>query len=374
MTKLPERLVVLGSGGGALTIAAELGLAGVKVTLTDQPRFADGIEAVAEAGGVRVRFGGEHQKLAPIAQTSTDPPTAVEKASLVIISVPSFGHRPLAELLAPVLKEGQTLLWVGEGGGSFTTIAALRALQRNPHVWLADTNSLPYGGARVEGPGAVMAVRKSGGTYLAGLPSSTTPELVALARLIWPWVEPAANAWETLLLNFNAIDHVATVVTNLGSLETRTVPTRLWQEGASPGVARVIGAVDNEYVMLREALGLPIDLRYEDFLVAQGLVKSKGDSLHATIQASLLASSEFNGGLATLEHRYITEDVPYSLVLASSLAVELGMKVPVIDGLIALASAASGRDFRGEGRTLADWGLAGSGREGLLSAVEQGWW
>lgn len=321
-----------------------------------------------------MRFEGENQQLAPIARTSTDPSEAVRNASLVIISVPSFGHRPLAELLAPCLEQGQTLLWVGEGGGSFATIAALRALKRNPDLSLGDTNSLPYGGARVEGPATVSALRKSGGTYLAGLPSGSTPDLVALARLIWPWVEPAANVWETLLLNFNAIDHVATVVTNLGGLETRTTPVRLWKEGASPGVARVIGAVDGEYVMLRDALGLPVDLRYEDFLVAQGLVDRKGDSLHATIQASLLAASEFSGGPATLEHRYITEDVPFSLVLASSLAVELGLEVPVIDGLIALASAGAARDFRAEGRTLADWGLAGVGRDGLLSAVERGWW
>jgi opine dehydrogenase len=374
MTLLPERAVVLGSGGGALTIAAELGLAGVEVTLTDQPRFAPGIEAVAAAGGVRVRFEGENQQLAPIARTSTDPFEAVRNASLLIISVPSFGHRPLAELLAPCLEQGQTLLWVGEGGGSFATIAALRALKRIPGLSLGDTNSLPYGGARVEGPATVSALRKSGGTYLAGLPSGSTSDLVALARLIWPWVEPAANVWETLLLNFNAIDHVATVVTNLGGLETRTNPVRLWKEGASPGVAQVIGAVDSEYVLLRDALGLPVDLRYEDFLVAQGLVDRKGDSLYATIQASLLAASEFSGGPTTLEHRYITEDVPYSLVLASSLAVELGLEVPVIDGLIALASAAAGRDFRAEGRTLADWGLAGVGRDGLLSAVERGWW
>lgn len=374
MTKLPERLVVLGSGGGALTIAAEFGLAGVEVTLTDQPAFAGGVEAVAVAGGVLVRFENEVPQLAPIARTSIDPGTVIKGASIVIVSVPSFGHRPLAALLAPLLEDGQTLLWVGEGGGSFATIAALRALNRHLTIRLADTNTLPYGGARVEGPGMVTAMRKSGGTYLAGLPSRVTPDLLALASAVWPWVEPASNAWETLLLNFNAIDHVATVVTNLGSLETRIAPVRLWKDGASPGVARVIGAVDHEYVLLRDGLGLPVDLRYEDFLVAQGLVARKGESLHATIQASRLAASEFNGGPATLEHRYITEDVPFSLVLASSLAVELGIEVPVIDGLVALASAASGRDFRKEGRTLAGWGLAGAGRDGLLAAVETGWW
>jgi opine dehydrogenase len=108
--------------------------------------------------------------------------------------------------------------------------------------------------------------------------------------------------------------------------------------------------------------------------VAQGLVKEKGKSLYDTIQASLLAASEFQAGPHTLEHRYITEDVPYSLVLASSIANEVAIETPVIDGLIALASTAAGRDFRREGRTLADWGLAGAGRDGLLSAVEEGWW
>lgn len=375
MIRLPDRAVVLGSGGGAMTIAAELGLAGVEVTLADQPRFFAGVEAVAAARGVRVSFEnvGE-ERLAPIDRTSNDPATAIKGAALVIVSVPSFGHRPLAELIASRLEDGQTILWVGEGGGSFTTVAALRSAGRRPTIRLGDTNSLPYGGARLTGPGRVTALRKAGGTYLAGLPTAITTDLTSLASHLWPWLQPATNAWETLLLNFNAIDHVATVLTNLGTLETRTDTVRLWKEGASPGVARLIGAIDAEYVSLRRSLGLPVDLRYEDFLVAQGLVNGKGDSLHSTIQASLLAESEFQCGPATLEHRYITEDVPHSLVLASSLAREVGVEVPVIEGLISLASAAAGRDFRYEGRTLADWGLAGVGPEGLLAAADQGWW
>lgn len=202
MIRLPDRAVVLGSGGGALTIAAELSLAGVEVTVADQPRFFAGVEAVAAARGVRVMFEdvGE-ERLASVARTSLDPAAAIKGAALVIVSVPSFGHRPVAELIASELEDGQTILLVGEGGGSFTTVAALRSAGRRPTIRLGDTNSLPYGGARLTGPGRVRALRKAGGTYLAGLPTAVTTELTSLASQLWPWLQPATNAWETLLLS-----------------------------------------------------------------------------------------------------------------------------------------------------------------------------
>ena len=373
----PDRAVVLGSGGGALTIAAELGLSGVEVTLADLPRFAPGLEPVDAAGGVNVTFRDQPElgtRLAPVAATSTEPASAVANAPLVIVSVPSFGHRPFAELMAPVLEDGQMLIWVGEGGGSFTTVAALREIGRRPALKLGETNSLPYGGAHVDGPGSANAMRKTGGTYVAGLPTAVTDDVAAVATGIWPWVESAANAWETVLLNFNAIDHVATMVTNLGWVQGRTGTMLLWGDGASPGVANVIGAVDDEYTAMRRALGLPTELRYEDFLVRQGIVDRKRETIHATIHASLLAEAKFQCGPNALEHRFIAEDVPYSLVLASSLARELDVSVPVIDGLIAIASAAARLDYRGDGRSLADWGLEGAGPGGLLRAVSDGWW
>jgi opine dehydrogenase len=365
---------VVGTGGGALTIAAELALVGVEVTIADTPRFAAGLQAISDAGGIRVEFLGDDPVDAPVAGTSTDPAAVMMAAPLVVVCAPSFGHRPIAELIAPSIQDGQTILWMGEGGGAFATIAALREIGRRPAIRLGESNSLPYGGAKVVAPARTAAMRKTGGTYVAGIPTRTTEEVASIARRIWPWVEPARNVWETLLLNFNAIDHVATVLTNLGSVENRTDVMLLWGEGASPGVARVIGAVDDEYTRLRGALGLPTQLRYEDFLVAQGLVDRKGDTIHQTIKNSLLAEARFQCGPDALEHRFISEDVPFSLVLASSIASELGLSVPVIDGLIAIATAASGHDYRAEGRTLSGWGLAGRGRSGLLAAVDEGWW
>lgn len=112
----------------------------------------------------------------------------------MIISVPSFGHKPFAELLAPVLEDGQTVMWVSEGGGAFESVAALRRIGRRPAVKLAETNTLPYNGSMVDAPGSVSTAHKIGGTYVSGLPTRVTEEVAQIASQIWPWAEPATNA------------------------------------------------------------------------------------------------------------------------------------------------------------------------------------
>lgn len=375
-----QRIVVVGSGGGSLTIAAELGLAGVPVTLADQTQFGGGLAAIDEQGGVNVQFRASPADdtapsvFAPVAGTSLDPATAVADADLVIVCVPSYGHGPVAELLAPAWQDGQTVMWVGEGGGAFAAVAALRAHGRRDVVF-AETNSLPYAGAFLKGPGHVGASRKRGGTVIAAIPAAHGADVHQIAEQIWHWVTPAQNAWESVLLNFNAIDHVPAMVCNLGAIERDDAGTYpIWGDGGTPGVVNVIEAVDAEYLALRKALGLSNLKPYEEYLIDQGMAQEKGASLRDTIQHSILATVQFPCSTNALDHRFVAEDVPFSLVLASSIGDELDVPTPVIDGLIAVAGAAAGRDYRAQGRSLADWGLDGAGTDGLRAAAEEGWW
>ncbi|MFI0419784.1 NAD/NADP octopine/nopaline dehydrogenase family protein [Spongiactinospora sp. 9N601] len=369
---LPESVVVLGSGAGALSCSVELSLAGLKVTLADLPRFADGVNAVGAAGEIRLRCPWHGETAAPVAATSTDPAAAIDGQELIVVSVPAFGHQAWADLLAAELKDGQSVLWVGEGGGALTLAATLRRTGRRPAVHIAETNSLPYG-ARVRGPGLITASRKSGGTLVAGLPAENNP-LVAIACQVWPWMSPAQNVWETTLLNFNAIDHVPPIICNLGAIEGRTGSFLLWGEGASPAVSRMIERIDAELLALRGALGLTNTDGYADYLVAQGFAPRREPTLHATLQSSSFAASTFPCGPDALKSRYLTEDVPYALVLMASIGDELDIPTPTIDSLIHLASVAAGTDFQAGGRTLADLDLAGAGRDGLLTAAREGRW
>lgn len=368
---LPDSAVVLGSGAGALSCAVELSLAGVPVTLADFPKFAAGVQAVGEAGAITLRCPWHGETRASVAATSTDPENAVTGQPLIVVSVPAFGHQTFAEMLARTLTDGQSVLWVGEGGGALTLATALRRAGRRVAVHIAETNSLPYG-ARVRGPGLITASRKAGGTRVAGLPAGNP--LVDVACEVWPWLSPAENIWDTLLLNFNAIDHVAPIICNLGAIEGRTGSFLLWGEGATPAVARIIERVDDELLALRGTLGLSDTAGYADYLVAQGFAPRREPTLYETLRSSSFAASTFGCGPGALSSRYLTEDVPYALVLMASLGDELGVPTPTIDSLIHLAGIAAETDFVAQGRTLADFDLAGIGRDGLLAAAREGWW
>lgn len=371
MHKLPDRSVVLGSGAGALTVAADLALLGLRVTVADFPKFSAGLEAVQEVGGVRVRCPWHGVAFAPIAETSTDPAAAAQNVPLVIVSVPSFGHMAFAEALAPVLTDEQVVIWVGEGGGSLAAAAALHQIGRRPGVFLGETNTLPYG-TRIVAPATIGAEKKIGGTLVAALPGDAP--VYEVASQIWPWVSKADNVWETVLTNLNAIDHVPPLLCNLGTIQGRTGKMLLWGEGATPGVARVIEVVDAEMLSLKKVLNVSSTSRYVDYLVSQGLVDRMRDDLYTTLQASGLSNGTFLCGPEALQSRYMTEDVPFGLVLASSIGQQIGVATPVIDGLIAIASAATGTDWRAEGRTLASWGLGDADREELLRIAKEGWW
>jgi opine dehydrogenase len=61
-----------------------------------------------------------------------------------------------------------------------------------------------------------------------------------------------------------------------------------------------------------------------------------------------------------LDHRYLTEDVGYSLVFLTDIATRLGVPTPAMDAVVTIASVILGRDFRAEGkRTLTTLGLDG---------------
>ena len=74
----------------------------------------------------------------------------------------------------------------------------------------------------------------------------------------------------------------------------------------------------------------------------------------------------------SLQHKYVIEDVPCGLVAMSELGRAAGVTTPVIDSLITLTSTMLRRDFRSEGRNLAQLGLSGKTVGEIRSIVETG--
>ncbi|MGH7887654.1 MAG: NAD/NADP octopine/nopaline dehydrogenase family protein, partial [Candidatus Binatia bacterium] len=170
----------------------------------------------------------------------------------------------------------------------------------------------------------------------------------------------------------NAIMHPAGMLGNTGWIEKSGGDFLWYREGVTPSIGAWIDNVDRERLEMVRLLGLR-PLRFVDIFHQAGLTTAAARDSGSAYQ--VIHESEPNFTIkspASLDHRYIREDVGYGLVPMAEIGKLLGVKTPMMDSLITLASAALGVDFRSEGLTLAKLGLTGIGPERLSDILENG--
>src|ERR1700749_5001271 len=74
----------------------------------------------------------------------------------------------------------------------------------------------------------------------------------------------------------------------------------------------------------------------------------------------------------SLNHKFITEDVPTGLIPMSALGRAAGERTPALDALVELIRKMTGKDFAAEARTLARLGLSGMGRPQIRRVMDEG--
>jgi opine dehydrogenase len=357
------KTAVLGTGPGGLAIAADVASAGQRVVIADLPQFQHNVQAVHRHAGVQVVSGWRDVETVRV-EVESAIPAAVGDADLVIVSVVASAHETFVEQLLPALKNDGKVLFMGEGGGALVAYRAFENAGRSDVV-VGETNSLPFI-ARLSGPGAVTVQRKSGGVLMAAIPAPNTTVLLEPVRRYWNFVEPAESVWETVLINYDAIDIVPVALSNAGTLEARSGGMLLWGEGLTPSVARLIGAVDEELFGIRKALGHRDNRRYADFLVAQGLAPPS-ESLYEAMRRSGIVRSVRPSGSPESLHARLELEIEWSLAFAASISRAVECSAPVIEGIIAVGGAMLGRDPWRSGRTLSKIDLAGLSAEELMS-------
>lgn len=316
---------------------------------------------------VRLASGQE----AASVRTAATVEDAVTEAEVVILSVRAPAHGEFAKHVAASLTSDSPVIFFGERGGALTMWRELaRRAENNRRSIVAEANALPFI-ARSLGPGVISIDRKRGGVLFASIPSDRVEEVSSLLLPIWPFIEITNSVWSTAFLNFDAIDTVPVAIANASALETRPGFYLLWGEGATPSSVRLIDAVDMELRTVRMQLGSTDTRSFKDFLVAQGLAPAR-HTLYDTMRAGGVMRSVRPAGAPDSLAHLLDLDVPWTLVLASSVAHEIDVPVPSIDAIIQVASVMLARDLRSEGRTLATLGLDGLGIDGLIRYAATG--
>jgi opine dehydrogenase len=350
-------LAVLGAGNGGMAIAADMTLAGHKVRLFEFPQFKENLEPFKRDGGIHL-VGVGRTGFAKLKVMTTDIEEAINGPDMIIAVMPAFGHKPLAKICAPHLKEGQIIvLSPGSTLGSLEFLHTLREEKVNPKIKIAEVQTLPYACRGSDAEVRILLEVKK--LWLAAFPARDTPDVVTKFKELYPVTEPGKNILDVGMNNGNPIAHPGPALLNAGRVEYAKGEFYHYQEGITPHVAHIVQALDDERLALCRKMDFPAISTIERmYLTGYGITKS---SLYEAFHTSPVFCGDHPiQGPKSIMDRYYVEDTAYGLVTWSSLGKTIGVPTPTIDALIQLISVLHQKDYFAQGeRSLERFGLAG---------------
>lgn len=364
-----REIAVLGAGNGGCAAAADLGTRGYRIRLYN--RSAERIEPIAREGGLHLT-GAVGEGFVPLDLVTTDLVAAVRGAELVMLVVPISTHPFFAAELSRLLAPDQVLyLNPGHMGGGLFFAHELHRLAGRTDVRICETSTLTYG-CRMKDPTTVNVMARMTNLPFAAFPGRNQAELFEVVSELYPDVVEASNVLETGFLDINAVEHPPQIICNAGWLEHTKGDYLFYFEGTTPSVGRVIDTLDRERIAVARAAGVPtkpfVEVFHEMGYTSAHAVEAGG--AYAALQES--EPNRWIKGPASLDHRYLHEDVGWGLVPWSEMGRAYGVPTPTMDALIVLGGALNGRDYRAEGLTLERLGLAGIAQADLERYLREG--
>jgi len=360
------QFTVIGAGHGGKAMAAHLALMGFPTTLYN--RTADHISAIKELSGIDLEgCEGSLHGFGRLAKVTSNMAEALSEAQMVMVVIPSSAHADLARNAAPHLRDGQiVVLHPGRTCGALEFVNGLRDQGCTADVTVAETETFIYA-SRSDGPAQARIFRIKEAVPLAALPATRNRCVLDMIRLAYPQYIDGGNVLQTGLNNMGAIFHPALSMLNSGWIEATHGDYQFYIDGVTPSVARVLEALDRERVTVAASLGIRARTAMEWLKMAYG---TTGEDLNEAIHNQ----PGYYGIKAppTLNHRYIFEDVPMSLVPLASLGQRYGVSVNGMDAIIRLACIIHRTDYWRRGRTVEKLGIANLSVTELTAYVNEG--
>ena len=373
-----DLVAVLGGGNGGHAVAANLSLAGCKVNFFELPRFAESFEKVLRTKEIRIQ-GISIDGVAKLNLATTDIQQAIKDAEFIFMITPAFGHKAMAEVCAPFVQDGQIIVLMPGSGGSLEFVNIFRQKKVKREVFFAESCTLPYG-ARLKGPGHVSVLINAVILPTGVFPSKKTGEVIPKLKQFYPMITSAKDVLEAAINNPNPIVHPVATLLSATRIEHSKGEFYLYAEGMTPSVARAYESLNRERLSLCKALGYKLhhwdNLEFKDYNLGETEEECRYRILNTSMDAAFGKDGIYAGikmkGPEHLKDRFVTEDVPYGMVLLSTLGDFLGIPTPTHDAVIQLASVINRIDYWKTGRGMKQLGLFRFDKKGLKKFLTEG--
>lgn len=364
--KEKTNFTIIGAGHGGKAMAAHLASMGFPTTLFN--RTAEHIAAMKELGGIDlISMETGIRGFYKLAKVTSNIKEALEKANVIMVVVPSSAHGEIAKVSAPYLKDGQIIvLHPGRTCGAIEFAKVLRDENCTADVTISEAETFIYA-SRSDGPAEARIFRVKDAVPLAALPATRTKMVLEVIHQAYPQYIDGVNVLQTGMNNMGAIFHPALTILNTGRIESTHGDYQFYIDGVTTSVARVLEALDRERVTVASSLGIRARTAME-------WLKLSYDATGEDLNEAIHNQPGYYGIKAppTLNHRYIFEDVPMSLVPIASLGQRYGVSVNAMDSIIRLASIIHRTDYWRRGRTIDKLGIDKLSVGELMAYVNEG--
>lgn len=390
-------IAVLGAGGIGKAIAADCVLSGQEVILCDLEPFAKVSLANLQNGfrfhGNQInKYGFFREGIAKFTKITTSVEEAIKDAELIVVALPAVGHEKFFRELIPHLRDGQIIHIFPDNYGTLVFRKIMREMKCDKKVVVGGWSSAPYG-SRIEFEGPIMLpstqiVYRAITLRGAALPTTDQEVFLESSKYIGAmdaitYGEGAVGGntvMDTGFSNVNPILHCPGVILGVGALENYGViygdnkkDFSIYCHVYSPTVSKVQYKVYLEECAIAEAMGVGIQpFKEEEFFSRSNILGSEymGEGMNVPFEDQY--EMAIGTGPFSVNHRYMTEDIPVGCHVFHSLGKKFGIQTPVIDSMINMANAMLDRDFYSEGYTLDYLGIGHMNKEELLNYLNKG--
>lgn len=334
------RVGIAGAGAIAFGVAAFLEQAGHEPILWSPSgertkRLAAG-EPLKATGAVEGTF---HPGVADSAEA------LVRKADVVLVALPGYGHKAVFDAIAPHIRSDQAVIISSHASFGALYLSRLLA-ERGVAVPIVAWGTTAVTGRQPSyAEASVNTVRSK--IDMCTLPATRSEQGITLCRRLFGdrFVE-REGLLAISLSNLNPQNHMGIALCNM----TRMEHGESWSQGfnITPNVGRLLEALDRERLAIAEALGLSVRTIFQhfhlSFHVPEDTVSNMNQEMHRQGRGGT--------GPATADSRYVTEDVPYGLLMTVKLGELTGREAKLHRAGVETFSAMYGRDFAAENQLL----------------------
>ncbi len=267
---------------------------------------------------------------------------AVEFADVIMVTTTTLQHEFVAELVAPYVRDGQTIILVP---GYMGSLIFKKYIDKD--VTYSEWETTAYNG-RIVYNEYVRISFYNPRNAISVLPVTRSQQVLDILSQCFDNTKyTRKHILESAFHNPNMIVHPIGILFSASRIEYSNGEFWMYREAFTPSVVNVIKAFDVQKNKVLQAF----DCDPLDYFEAAKWRNEEDLNIDAMAVFRSFADSS-NKGPSFINHRYLLEDVPMGLGLYVSVAKLVEVDTSIQEGIMSLASALLNKDLKTGARTI----------------------